>query len=307
MPIRERNLGKAMISDMIKAANIRDILLQLLIYKDTTKLDLALRTGLSITTVSECVNLLVKNRMLDICGTERSSGGRKPSIYRINPDFGYILGLRVRETRLNAAVLRMDGELIGSGEQAVGGGTPLLMQIEAFIETICGSRKDRHPLAIGISIPGSLDVENGVILQSDCDGWSSVHIKEILERHYSTAVYLDCGINCCAAYLHTLGEAKYTHNFICIMDDCPEKAALVIDGKVLRGRDNLCGTQGERIAAVADLLGLEAVLTDLPPETCPAPTPLYRQVPPVDVTLATALNAEIHWFDRAYDITRLEE
>lgn len=307
MPLYERNLGRAIISNMIKAANIRDILLEILVSRETTKLDLATGTGLSVTTVSDCINLLVKGSLLSVCGTESSSGGRRPAIYRINPHYGYVIGIRVSPDQLEATMTLMDSSQIEHRRQALQLDPPLLIQIESLIESICLSQDSRHPLAIGLSIPGHLDTQKGVVLQSNCGGWISVHIKEILERHYNTAAYLDHDINCCATYLHTIGGAKHIQNLMCMFRDCPDKAALLVDGKVLRGRDNLCGLGGAQIASLADLLGLQAVLTDLPIDECPAPISLYKITSPVDVTAAIALNAEIQWFDRAYDIMRLEE
>ena len=60
-----------------------------------TKAELVADTGLSMSTVSSCINSLLKLTLLTTDGMEDSSGGRCSTIYSMKADYGCFIGLDV--------------------------------------------------------------------------------------------------------------------------------------------------------------------------------------------------------------------
>lgn len=94
--------------------------------------------------------------------------------------------------------------------------------------------------AIGIGVPGIVDVERGIV--SDVQyipSWKTVPLKEILQERYHVPVYVNNDANCFAAGEFYFGSAKGAGSLVGLAIGTGLGAGIIINGKIYSGYN--CG------------------------------------------------------------------
>ena len=104
--------GVNVVLDQMKRNNIKQIMLCLMTRGRATKAELVADTGLSMSTVSSCINSLLKLTLLTTDGMEDSSGGRRSTIYSMKPDYGCFIGLDVYSDKIVAIAQDCQAQLL---------------------------------------------------------------------------------------------------------------------------------------------------------------------------------------------------
>lgn len=300
--------------DQIKKKNIQQIMLCLMARRRATKAEIVEDTRLSTSTVSSCVNSLLKLELLAVDGMEHSSGGRRSTIYRLNRGYGHFLGLElcpglVRGVAADceAQVLRRFSLPIERGEFAINVLTAALRR-----------ELDQDPavLGIGVGVSADLDYAEQIVLSAPDQGWRFVHLKEILERQFMVFTHLEHPVNAAALYHGLLGRARGQRDFLYLSEEAGEKAALVLDGRLCRGADSRAGrVDGLDLCRFfssggLQFLGVAQLLVDYRTEPfkerlCAAVSGFsgrvdcVRQAPDV-FPLGVAVAAQRQWFESIY-------
>ena len=68
--------------------------------------------GASIPTTTKLVGELIDEGYIVDLGKQGTNGGRRPSIYGLNPSAGYIVGTAIRRRNLSIAVINFKGQTI---------------------------------------------------------------------------------------------------------------------------------------------------------------------------------------------------
>ena len=79
---------------------------------DATIAEVCKEMNLSIPTVSKLISELQEDGYILDFGKQETSGGRKPSIYGLNPVSGYFVGVDILKDQLNLAILDFKGDKI---------------------------------------------------------------------------------------------------------------------------------------------------------------------------------------------------
>lgn len=164
--------------ETLKNLNKQIILNYIHKYKEISRIDLALKTKLSPTTVSSITSELIKSKIVNEIRIGESSGGRKPVMLGIMPDAGYAISIILSQKDVKYALVNLNYEIIEfnclrrktNGEEEV---------IDVIIKCI-EELKNKYSFCmekvngIGISIPGVISNEDGKILYS-----SKLNLKDI--------------------------------------------------------------------------------------------------------------------------------
>jgi len=171
--------------DKVKQNNIKNILSIMLSQGANTKANISFLTGLSNTTVSDCINEVQAINFVSKTGFDKPRGGRRSAIYTINKDYGMFLGITILKDRIFFALTDSCGGLVDSFFYEKGNRTPIL-SIYTGIEKAC---EMGTVLAIGIGVYGIVDYVNQTLISSKCDNWSNVPLganrAEIPHSHVS--------------------------------------------------------------------------------------------------------------------------
>lgn len=109
-------MGQALLADIqkgLKTALMKQCIITHLIYKGTTTItDLSRSMGLSVPTVTKFIDELCADGYVNDCGKLETAGGRHPSLYGLNADSGYFVGVDLKKDSLNMALINFKGDVI---------------------------------------------------------------------------------------------------------------------------------------------------------------------------------------------------
>ncbi|MEG0691468.1 MAG: ROK family protein, partial [Oscillospiraceae bacterium] len=295
----------------IKVNNIKKTLTYLLSNGNATKMDLVSNTGLSNTTLSECINNLCRLNIVTDTGFEESIGGRRPSIYSINSNYGCFIGISIDEHGVKASVVDFSGNLIKSFPICKLGVKSIITSVYDMIEQIITEFKSKNILAIGIGATGTIDYSLGIILNSDELNWHNVHLKELIERKFFIPTFIDHKINNATFYESLLGNARNTNNFMFLCDDYTNKVGVYANGQILRGESNLAGTIShlkvgiDELRIIKEFLSLNLMLLGYKNMDCTLKCNEDLRHFKIDddyFAKVSAVAAEVSWYESIYFI-----
>lgn len=181
-------------ADDKSALTKRDILKACIKHTHCSIADLSKTLGISVPTVTKLVSELISDGYLQDEGKIGTSGGRRPSIYGLNPDAGYFLGIDVARQHFHIAVSDFKGEII-----------LFIQDIEFVLEanadsfrTMCSLIKDEirkaslnwdKVLGVGISLSGRVNPEKGFSLTYFVS--DDIPLKDLFQRELDVPVTIE--------------------------------------------------------------------------------------------------------------------
>ena len=201
---------------------------------------LAELSGLSLASISYITGDLLERNLLLESGAAESTGGRKPVLLEIRPEGGFAIGLKLTEYEIIAVILNLNGEIVYSerysfelrdhGKQAI---FLLAEQVQALIGRSGLARAKM--IGLGLGMPGLINSEKGICIDSPILGWYDVAISEPLGDLLNMPVYVDNDVNSLAIYEKLFGQGQPFDHFLTITMGRGVGLGLVINGDVYRG------------------------------------------------------------------------
>ena len=153
-----------------KNATTKREIIRLCIVNNTHSIaDFSKSLGLSVPTTTKFVGELIEEGFLQDEGKIGTSGGRRPSIYGLNPDAGYFVGVDVARRHVHLAVCNFKGEMVHFIQDI----EFVLEASEESFRSICRVIKEEvtgigiswdKVLGIGVSLSGRVNPEKGYSL-----------------------------------------------------------------------------------------------------------------------------------------------
>jgi predicted NBD/HSP70 family sugar kinase len=219
-----------------------------------SRAELARETSLQRSTVSSIVDDLQKEGMIEEIGTGHSTGGRKPTLLKLNGAPAAIgVDVTPRETTVSLSDL--------SGNVLTQERFPASSDIEYMNQQILskvGKFKDENPdsdLEVGLSIPGIVDQIGGKILYVPYFHWIDWDIGSRITEQLRLPVIIDNDANAIALAELWFGadEVRNIRNFIFVLVAEGIGTGIVIDGQIYRGEGGAAGEFGHMYVAGSSL------------------------------------------------------
>lgn len=163
---------------------------------------------------------------------------------------GTCIGLDLGGTYIKGALVSTGGEVLAwekAATQAEQGFRHVLTRMETMISTLSGKA---NPDAVGIGIPGMLDIGRSRVLLAPNLGWEDVALKEELEQCLDIPVFLDNDANAAALGEWWLGSAQNTDSFLLVTIGTGIGSGMLLEGKLYRGACGLAPELGHMTVAV---------------------------------------------------------
>lgn len=190
---------------MVDVHDVRDINQTIFLHlirerQPISRADIAKYTGLRAGTVSAIVNRLIKNNFV-YEGTEGpSSGGRPPKHLFINAESFYVLAIDIGVSDTVFAVSDFNGRIIQQNSLPTEGDPETFLN--KLADDVGNLIKTQYPRAkfgaVGVSIPGLIDRETGVVETSPNLEWKNVPLREILSTRLGLPIYIENDANAAA-------------------------------------------------------------------------------------------------------------
>lgn len=209
--------------------------------------DLAKELELSIPTVTKFINEMCEDGYINDYGKLETSGGRHPSLYGLNPESGYFIGVDIKKFSINIGIINFKGDMI---EQKNGipykfENTPDAMErlcqiIRDFIEeTTIDAEKI---LNININISGRVNPESGYSFS--VFNFSERPLNEILSEKIGHSVCIDNDTRAMTYGEYMKGCVNGEENILFVNISWGLGIGIIINGKIYTGKSGFSGEFG---------------------------------------------------------------
>ncbi|OEV29902.1 ROK family transcriptional regulator [Streptomyces nanshensis] len=210
-------------------------------------------TGLSKPTASQLLARLEGAGLVVATGRSAGRPGPNAQLYAVNGAAAHVAGVDVTTARIHAAVADITGSVAGTFElptpaRPPGGrkpGTPELVAraVEGAAEAAGIRPSELHRAVIGT--PGAFDPSTGRLrYASHLPGWHSPTLLEEMAAALPMPLAYDNDVNLVAVAEQRLGAAGGHDDFVLLWNEEGIGAALVIGGRLHRGRTGGAGEVG---------------------------------------------------------------
>lgn len=196
----------------LKQQNQSKILRLLRLYPGLTKQDIASALSLSMPTVLQSINELLDKQILEICGTNESTGGRKAQRIQLNKNCGFSIGINISQHHVRFAIIDFTNTPIDTYRLPLcfSDDPSFYDQLSSSLSEFLENQKipSSKILGVGISFPGIIDSEKNMVARS--------HILELenmsLDRFQNAIPYpliVANDANCCSSTELNLDRENY--------------------------------------------------------------------------------------------------
>jgi predicted NBD/HSP70 family sugar kinase/biotin operon repressor len=231
-----------------------------------TRSEVGRLTGLSRTAVAARLSALLESGLVveGATGTGRAAGrpqgGRPAAALRLNRDAGVVLAGAIGRSRTQLGVCDLDGAVLAAADldQEVGPGPDDLMPRVArgFASLLEECGRDREAVrAVGLSIPGTVDLHRGASLDSPImAGWDGVELAPYLRALTAASaapVFVDNDANV-MALSERRGHLQRHQDLLFVKASTGIGVGIVSGGRLLRGARGAAGEIGHSKSAAAE-------------------------------------------------------
>lgn len=235
--------------EYIKLMNRRTVLSLIMKEKTISRAMISSLTNLSKSTVSSIVEELLSENIIREMGEGFSTklGGRKPISLVFNPCAGNIVGLDIGAFKSICIISDLSGkilarEVIQKMNSNDDNYFPHIIEVvKSMIEKL--GVKDKL-IGMGVGIPGTTDIENGIARFVPKLNWVDYPIRDILAKEFDMDVYVDNDVNMAVFGEKWLGIGKEYSNFVFISIGDGIGSGIIIDNKIYRGNNYTSGEIG---------------------------------------------------------------
>ena len=226
-------------------------ILEILRFSPMGRAELSRKTGLAKSSVTTLTNQMIEEGLIKEFGIDEknSKAGSKSILLGINHNFGFALGINLHRKKISVSAVDLTGNLLfeffknnsefSKTTEAV---NFLVQQIPLEIKK-AGLDISRL-VGIGVSAPGPLDCENGVILEPpNFPLFNNFPILKELKERFNCPAFLENDAVTLAIYEHHYIEQQNQNTlFVSIFDGIG--GALIKNGEVYRGSHGIAGELG---------------------------------------------------------------
>ncbi|GLQ53690.1 ROK family transcriptional regulator [Devosia nitrariae] len=204
----------------------------------STRSAIAERVGLTVQTVSTIVRELEEQGYLLPVRGEPKSRGYPPTTLHINPDGGFAIGVSVTPLGVDAALMNLAGDIIGSASRPSPQPSPSAAM--ALIEELCAEMRALRPsvriLGVGMAMPGPFEVEGiSFVGSTTLNGWSGVPVRARLEEVSRLPAFIAVDTVAAAIGVRLYGEGAEFSQFYYLHFGVGLGGTMIENGVPLRG------------------------------------------------------------------------
>ncbi len=216
--------------------------------------DIARYTGLQPSTIVYIVKTLSSLEYIEVSktGISTSKGGKRPTLLKINPNTGIIIGVEVLLEAFRVSVINFAGEHVFQNKielQRPIDKSNIIPELVKLISSIKQNKelKKKNILGIGIALPGLVSSSKGAVLYSTKLNLHNFLLKETLETQLKLPIIIanDANAGVLGVKWFPDNQDAKANNIIYLMynQDAPNLGSgIVVNNQIYEG---ISGTAGE--------------------------------------------------------------
>lgn len=193
-----------------KLPNLKKVFRSIQSHKCISRREIQADTSLSWGAISQFSNILIETGIAIQSKTGPLSSGKPAAEIELNPHRNLLIGIDITSHYICGVLTNLRGdELLFRSIPIADPANMIHSLISAIRELLEHMPPKDHVLAIGVSVSGNVDFENGVLIQSVfSEKWKNLKLREILEQefHIPSIIRKDC--ECALTAEYYLGNTK---------------------------------------------------------------------------------------------------
>jgi len=214
-----------------------------------SRAEIARETNLQRSTISEIVDELEMDGLIEEFGEGESTGGRRPFLLRLRTAGAIGIGVAITPTITTIATSDLAGRVLSQDnfvtdpdfEQTL---APLVASVNELTSAANGSVE-----SIGVTLPGLVDPKNGTATYVPYFQWTDLPIGGRISSATGLPVIVDNDANSAALAELWFGrpEVSDARDFILVMVAEGVGTGIIFDGQIYRGKRGAAGEFGHMI------------------------------------------------------------
>lgn len=216
----------------------RNLFLRLLRMESMSQAEIARKMGLTRSAVSLITDELIHEGFITQSDASASGRGRPPVSLALVPDSVYAAGIYLNRHGCYAGLVDICGNVHVKERIQLEKTSDKLSAIEATVRKLMNTSGVSYEkfAGVGISAPGPLDGENGVILNPPrFDLWHNMSICAELRSRLHVPVYLENDASCLAQFHCGKPQLCGSENFLLLLVESGVGSGVISGGKLLKG------------------------------------------------------------------------
>lgn len=239
---------KSDINKTTKNAAIKRKIISYYLFNNTSTLpDLAKVLNTSVPTVTKLVSELTEKGYIINYGKLETNEGRPPTLYGLNPDSGYFIGVDIKKFSLHFALMNLVGDIVEYKmgincilENSPDGLNTLCYHINQFIKNLTIDKS--KILKIGINISGRVNPDSGYSFS--LFNFEERSLTDVISEKVGYDIYIDNDTRAMTYGEFIKGNVKGEKNIIFINLSWGLGSGLILGGKIFMGKSGFSGEFG---------------------------------------------------------------
>jgi len=236
---------------LLRAINRNLVLNHIKAREPVSRAAVARAVGLSPGTVTQIVKDLVRSGLVVEGEAGPSAGGRPPILLSLHHDAGFVVGLKITERGVIAALTDLDANQRARHEEAFTERSPesVVGAVERSVRAL--SRAARIPanrlVGVGVGLAGIVHGLAGVCRYSPFLNWRDVPLRDLLAERLDLPVYVDNDVNTLAIAEQWFGAGRGVDHFLTVTTGRGVGLGIVLNGHLYRGATGAAGEFGHTV------------------------------------------------------------
>lgn len=159
---------------------------------------------------------------------------------------GLAIGIDIGGTKVAAGVVDAEGRVLAEARRSTPGSDPRAVE-RTIVELVDELGRDHRIASVGIGAAGWMDLDGGTVLFSPHLAWRNEPLRESLQNLLRRPVLLTNDADAAAWAEWRFGAGQGESRLVCITLGTGIGGAMVMDGRVERGRYGVAGEFGHQI------------------------------------------------------------
>ena len=251
-----RDRKRATVRDL-RRENRAAVLWSLYLDHPRSRPELSAATGLSAASVTNVIRELIDEGVVLETGLAESDGGRPRAMLGMNPEYGYVIGVDVGETRTRVELFdltmteraKAEYPLDRAAEHDV---AVVVGQIASGLDTVLadGGINRAGILGVGVGVPGIIERGPEALVHGQTYDWDAVPLGKLLRAHTDLPLRFDNGAKTMGQAELWFGAGRGARNAVMVLIGSGVGASLISGGSTYQGATSSAAELGHVTVAV---------------------------------------------------------
>ena len=234
----------------LRRGNLKKLLRLIYFHEPISRLDLSKRSGFSPATVTNLVNQMIEQGLIEQAGLEELMGGRPREILRIRRDYGHFIGVEVAETHIHAELFDLKLQSLTNAHHEITSETNSPELVADFVERsirelqAASGVSTESILGVGVGLPGVVHSSEGVSVYAPNWGWKNVPFVDMFRERLDVPLQIDNGFQGQALAEALFGAGRGVADLAVVLIGTGVAAGLITRHQLWRGVSNSAGEWG---------------------------------------------------------------